>query len=113
MGGLLSVAQVIGERRFFAVAGDSPGITTEVLSRLERAWKDGDEAVVPDHDGRREPLAALYDREAFAREARILLRGGDASMHGLLERLRVRYVAMPAVHFVNINTAEDWPVRNE
>jgi molybdopterin-guanine dinucleotide biosynthesis protein A len=110
--GLVSTADVLREPRFFAVAGDAPGITTEVLSQLRAAWEDGDEAVVPQHDGQREPLAALYDREAFLREARILLRTGDASMHALLDRLRVRYVTMPAQSFVNINTAADWPTRN-
>ena len=109
---LLGAAQVMREARFYAVAGDAPAVTTEVLSRLAAAWDDGDEAVVPEHDGRSEPLAALYDREAFAREARILLDGGERRMHALLERLRVRYVTLPESHFVNVNTAADWPVRN-
>lgn len=109
---LLGAAQVMREARFYAVAGDAPAVTTEVLSRLAAAWDDGDEAVVPEHDGRYEPLAALYDSEAFAREARILLDGGERRMHALLERLRVRYVTLPESHFVNVNTAADWPVRN-
>lgn len=109
---LLSAASVVPEHRFFAVAGDAPAITTEVLSHLRATWEDGDEAVVPQHEGRSEPLAALYDREAFVREGRILLEAGSASMHALLDRLRVRYVPMPSSHFVNVNTAADWPVRN-
>lgn len=112
LAGLLSAAQTLREPRFYAVAGDAPAITTEVLSRLEAAWQDGDEAVVPRHEGGREPLAALYGREAFVREARILFEGGERSMRALLDRLRVRYVTLPASHFVNVNTAADWPVRN-
>ncbi|HEX8805295.1 MAG TPA: hypothetical protein VF741_00045, partial [Candidatus Aquilonibacter sp.] len=70
-------------------------------------WQHGDEAVVPEHDGRLEPLAALYDREALLREAWECLHGEDRSMHALLARLRVRRVPCDAQAFANINTSAD------
>ncbi len=46
----------------------SRALEAAVLQRLMAAWRSGDEAVVPTHDGRIEPLAALYDRAAVVRE---------------------------------------------
>jgi len=62
---------------------------------------------VPDHDGRLEPLAALYQREALMREAWECLHGEDRSMHALLARLRVRRVTCDAAVFANVNTSAD------
>ena len=107
LGGLLSAAYETNAARIFAAAGDAPLITRALIAKLLEAWIDGDEAVVPEHDGRLEPLAALYDRTAFVREAWECLHGGDASMHGLLARLRVRPVPADARTFANINTSAD------
>ncbi|HTV92028.1 MAG TPA: molybdenum cofactor guanylyltransferase [Verrucomicrobiae bacterium] len=107
LGGLLSAAYEAKASRIFAAAGDAPLITGTLIAQLLRAWNDGDEAVVPQHDGRLEPLAALYDRDALVREAWACLHSDDASMHALLARLRVRGVACGARTFANINTSAD------
>ena len=49
----------------------------------------------------------LYCREAIEREGHDVLHDGNASMHALIDRLRVRRVAMAADYFLNINTAAD------
>ena len=56
-------------QRIFAVAGDAPLVTAPLVETLLQARRDGDEAVVPEHDGRLEPLAALYERAALLRKA--------------------------------------------
>ncbi|MGB6986290.1 MAG: molybdenum cofactor guanylyltransferase [Candidatus Aquilonibacter sp.] len=107
LGGLLSAAHEATAARIFALAGDAPLVTADVVNTLLATWQEGDEAVVPEHDGRLEPLAALYDREALLREAWECLHGDDASMHALLARLRVRTVACDAQAFANVNTSAD------
>jgi molybdopterin-guanine dinucleotide biosynthesis protein A len=107
LAGLLGVLPQVRTARIFALAGDAPNVTRDVPEMLLRAWTPGDEAVVPEHDGRIEPLAALYDRAALEREGRHVVRERDASMRALLERLRVRPVAMRGRYFTNVNTARD------
>jgi molybdopterin-guanine dinucleotide biosynthesis protein A len=107
LGGLLSAAHETTATRIFAVAGDAPLVTVEIVNVLVAAWEAGDEAVVPEHDGQLEPLAALYDREALMREAWECLHGEDLSMHALLARLRTRRVACDAAMFANVNTSAD------
>jgi molybdenum cofactor guanylyltransferase len=107
LGGLLSACGELTTRRVFALAGDAPRVTPRVLEMLLDAFTDGDEAVVPAHDGRHEPLAALYDREAMLREGFDVLHHGNASMHALLAKLRTRSVAFDSEFFTNINTVAD------
>jgi molybdopterin-guanine dinucleotide biosynthesis protein A len=107
LGGLLSAAYEISASRIFALAGDAPLVTADVVRTLLAAWRDGDEAAVPEHDGRLQPLAALYDREALVREAWEVLQSDDRSMHALLARLRVHRVACDGGVFANINTSAD------
>jgi molybdenum cofactor guanylyltransferase len=113
LGGLLSAAYKTAAGRIFALAGDAPRVTDEVVQALVAAWCDGDEAVVPEHDGRLEPLAALYDREALMREGWECLQGEDRSMHALLARLRVRRVPFDARPFANINSSADLALLTE
>jgi len=113
LGGLLSAAHETRASRIFAVAGDAPLVTAALVATLSKAWQDGDEAVVPEHDGRLEPLAALYQRAALLREGWECLHGEDRSMHALLARLRVRRVACDGKMFANVNTAEDLPLLQE
>ena len=107
LGGLYSAALDVRTRLIFAAAGDAPNLGTEVVDALLAAMQPQDEAVVPEHDGYIEPLAALYDREAVVREVPHLLAGNELSMRALLARLAVRRVALDARHFFNVNTPED------
>lgn len=107
LGGLATAAGAIDEDRIFAVAGDAPNVTLEVLHALQDAWQPGDEAAVPEHPGGIEPLAALYDRRAFLRVAPDAFAGRSYAMHGIIDRLRTRRVPIPAHFFININTEAD------
>ena len=107
LGGLLSACSELRAPLVFAVAGDSPLITRDVLQSLRAARRDGDEAVVPEHGGALEPLAALYDRVALMRVAMEALRGPDRSMHAALAKLRTRRVPLEQRFFLNVNTADD------
>ncbi len=104
---LLSACEALPHARVFAVAGDEPRVGTEVFAALDDAWQPELEAAVPEHDGRIEPLAALYSRAAFVREARAAIDRGDEAMHALVERLRSRFVPLSEAYFVNVNTAAD------
>jgi molybdopterin-guanine dinucleotide biosynthesis protein A len=107
LGGLATAAATIDADRLFAVAGDAPAVTGAVLDALLTAWQPGDEAVVPEHGGRLEPLAALYDRLALLREATASVAAGEYAMHALLDRLKPRRIALDDEFFVNVNTEAD------
>jgi molybdopterin-guanine dinucleotide biosynthesis protein A len=100
-------------RWVFAVAGDAPLVEGSFIDRLIAERRPGDEAVVPIHerDGKRqpEPLAALYDRVAFLREAFPIVRRGGAALRVVLDRLQTHYVEIddPRI-FTNVNTPEDY-----
>ena len=106
LGGLLTAAGEVTSEWIFAVAGDAPCVDAAVFDALRSVATEDDDAIVPEHDGFLEPLAAFYRRAALQREGCIVLQG-DRSMHALLGRMRVRRVAMPAERFLNINTYAD------
>jgi len=95
------------------VACDLPFLEPEIFARLADLGA-GFAAVVPEVDGRRHPLCALYDRGCLA-EARSCLDAGKRRMDDLLARLRVRTVAPFEVHparlervAINVNTPEEY-----
>lgn len=104
---LADACAALTQPRVFAVAGDMPHVGAAVLHLLIGAFHEGDEAVVPEHDGVIEPLVALYDRAALLREASVLLREGERAMHCAVERLRTRRIRCDGAVFVNVNTPED------
>jgi molybdenum cofactor guanylyltransferase len=104
---LLSACGALREDRIFAVAADLPHVDRALLERLAGAWMPGDEAVVPSRDGRLEPLAALYDRRALLEAGFAAFSQGRAAMHDLVERLRTRFVSMPAGALLNVNFPAD------
>jgi molybdopterin-guanine dinucleotide biosynthesis protein A len=107
LGAMLSACSTIQAPRLFAIAADQPRLEAGVLHRLAEAWQPGDEAIVPEHEGRIEPLAALYARTALLGEGLRLLDAGEGAMHRLIERVAVRFVPMPAHYFHNVNTVAD------
>jgi molybdopterin-guanine dinucleotide biosynthesis protein A len=103
---LLDASAQIDVERIFAVAADQPHLEATALQRLAAAWEAGDEAVVPQHAGGIEPLAALYARDALRRAANALS-AEHRAMRDLLALLHVRYETMDARYFTNVNTADD------
>lgn len=104
---MLSACAAIRAERIFAVAADQPRLNARVLRLLAASWQPGDEVVVPEHDGRIEPLAALYARSAILREGFALRRSGRAAMHDLVERLAARFVRLDGASFHNVNNIAD------
>ncbi len=107
LGALVSTFGVLHARRIFAVAGDAPAVTRDVLRALLEAWRDGDEAAIPEHDGGIEPLAALYDRVALLREGFTAMERRAYALHGVLDRLNARHVPFVRDYFINVNTQSD------
>ncbi len=103
----LDACTAIRAQRLYAVAADQPRVDAAVLACVARAWQKGDEAVVPEHSGRSEPLAALYDRRAVLREAFGLRTRGRRAMHDLVEALAVRLVRIDDEYFCNVNRPQD------
>jgi molybdopterin-guanine dinucleotide biosynthesis protein A len=103
----LSACEAIECERIIALAADEPYVDARLLASIAAAWQPGDEAVAPEHDGRFEPLAALYVRSAVRREAAQLIEGGSRAMHALIARLQTRFVAVPGWYFANVNTPQD------
>lgn len=93
--------------RCFAVAADQPNLEAPVLRRLLAAWRPGDEAVVPIHEGRIEPLAALYDRAAVVREDAVLRKADRAAMRDLVASIAARLVPIEPEYFYNVNRPSD------
>jgi glutamate-1-semialdehyde 2,1-aminomutase len=110
--GLLSALPSLRARYVFVAAGDAPFVDAGLARTLAAALRDGDEAVVPRHDGasgRIEPLAALYERAALERAIAAELAAGGAAMHAVVARLRTRFVDVGegGETFANVNTPED------
>jgi molybdopterin-guanine dinucleotide biosynthesis protein A len=100
---------VIRAERVFAVAADQPNFDASLIVRLNQAWRAGDEAVVPEHDGNIEPLAAVYDRRAALREGFELRASRRNAVRDLVARLRTRFLRCEAAYFHNVNRPEDLP----
>jgi molybdopterin-guanine dinucleotide biosynthesis protein A len=104
---LLSACAEIRHERIFALAGDEPNVGPELIERIAGAWQPGDEAVLPEHDGRIEPLAALYSRRLLLREGFPLFARGKAAMNALIERTNARRIPVDGTYFSNVNTPAD------
>lgn len=95
------------------VACDLPFLEPEIFPRLADLGY-GFGAVVPEVDGRRHPLCALYDRRCLP-VARACLDAGERRMEDLLARVPVRLVWPFEVRparlertVINVNTPEDY-----
>ena len=115
LAGMLSAFEEIPEPFVFVAAGDAPLLRADFIDRLARARQTGDEAVVPTWEAggtwQLEPLAALYDRAAFLREAPEVLHAGDGSVLAAIERLSTRFVTIDRVTartLRSVNTPADY-----
>lgn len=109
LGAFVGACAVIRAERVFAIAADQPAVDAPLLARLAGSWRTGDEAIVPQHDGRIEPLTALYDRIAILRQAFELRKARKNAMCDLIARLSTRLVACDSRHFLNVNRFADLP----
>ncbi|HEY1976067.1 MAG TPA: molybdenum cofactor guanylyltransferase [Candidatus Baltobacteraceae bacterium] len=104
---LSSACDTIAHDRIFVLAADLPRVDAPLLKRIADAWLPGDDAVVPRHDHRLEPLVALYARAAILAESFTLFGEPRASMHDLIERIGARLMDVDAKYFANVNTPAD------
>ena len=102
-----SACETIARERILVLAADLPHVDAPLLERIADAWLPGDDAVVPRHEGRLEPLVALYARSAILQESFTLFGESRVAMHDLLERIGVHYLDVEADYFANVNTPAD------
>lgn len=118
LGGLASAAARVATPLLFAAGGDVVNLDAAFVDRLEREYDAADrcaggvDAVLPTWpDGKVEPLAALYAKEAFLRGARAALAAGRKRVTAALEGLRIRpYTVRPEDEalLANVNTPQDY-----
>jgi len=99
------------------VSCDLPFVTGALLERLASLRGPGVEAVAPTQpDGRRQPLCALYSRDACLPVVERLIRADELRPRVLLSQVRTRHVAFEelkdmdgsGLFFSNVNTPEDY-----
>jgi len=118
LSGLLSTMSEARTPWVFAVAGDAPFVDAAFIDALEARIEPGDEAIVPrrSRDGKPaiEPLAALYERDAFLREGLPVLSGGHGKLEMVVDRLKTRFVDIDDDRiFANVNTPDEYDaIRN-
>ena len=110
-GPLLGLACALQESRHelnFVVACDVPDVPLPLARRMVRECAGFDAVVPRSRGGHLEPLLAVY-RSTAAAAMRRHLRKGNYKITDTLDRLRVRYIDLPADGApVNLNTAEDY-----
>ena len=116
LAGLYSAARSTRTPLFFAAAADLPNISVDFARALLAAYDAAPEpkpsAVLPTWpDGHVEPLAALYERDAFVRGAGAALEAGKRKVTAALDGVRVlayRVEAKDASILLNVNTPADF-----
>ncbi len=108
LAGLLSALDAVATPYVIAIAADLPFVEAGLVRDLIAGHQDGDEAVIPEHDGKVEPLCALYARDALLREGPISLRDSNGAVRAMLSRMNARRMPMSPQIFLNINTRDDW-----
>ena len=103
---LWACAALRGAQRVFAIAADQPALEASVLRKIAAAWEPGDEAIVPEHGGEIEPLAALYARRAVL-QAGLRLRTGRAAMRDLIASIAAHFIKLDSRYFLNVNRIEE------
>jgi molybdopterin-guanine dinucleotide biosynthesis protein A len=113
--GLRNAAGLVRTPLMFAAAADLPNLSVEFASRLLAAYDNAGRrphAVLPTWpDGKVEPLAALYDTQAYARGAAAALNAGRRKVTAALDGLDVlAYPVQPVdeAFLLNVNTPQDY-----
>lgn len=113
LGGIFTALATIDAPFVFVTAGDMPFIDPGLMLHMIDRMNHGRDAVVPAHNGKREPLFAIYGRRAKATIEKAI-KEGDLSVHRVLARLSIvgideETVAAFSDHaFFNINTRGDY-----
>jgi molybdenum cofactor guanylyltransferase len=115
LAGMLSTMAEMRSRYVFAVAGDAPFVTSAFIDRLAEHIRPGVQAVVPTHGDRIEPLAAIYERQAFLRTGMPLLLAGKGALRLVIDPLAATFVTVNDDErvFANVNTPADYAAVSE
>ncbi len=115
LAGMISTMSEMRSRFVFAVAGDAPFVTSAFIERLAAEMRPGDQAVVPRHAQGIEPLAAIYERDAFVLAGLPLLLGGQGALRRVIDSLAARFVTVESDTqlFANVNTPADYAAVHE
>jgi molybdopterin-guanine dinucleotide biosynthesis protein A len=113
LAGILTALTSASHPFVFVCATDMPCVSHEVVELLA-SRTDGADAVVPERDGRLEPLHALWSVSVAGRMAAELA-AGERAAHRVLRRLDVvtvterewRAIDPAAASFTNLNTPEE------
>ncbi len=113
LGGILTALRYAWNDRLIVLACDMPNVNSALFERLKSLYDEGHDAVVPQCDGRLEPLAAIYHRHCRGAFAAAIAEG-ELKMSMAVERVNARYVQVcpgeegwPADLFRNINAPSD------
>lgn len=113
LGGLVTALRHARHDRLLVLGCDLPGLTGHFLRHLQEQMVADADAVVPEHDGVIEPLAAGYHKRCLPAFEACMAHGG-LSMHGALDRVRTIYASIrpgsdgwPADLFRNVNAPAD------
>jgi molybdopterin-guanine dinucleotide biosynthesis protein A len=112
--GLISGLSAVRTEWAWVVACDLPAVRTELLRALLQEASLGSHAVVPEWQGRLQPLTALYHR-SIVQPLRDAAAAGERSLIGALGRTRLqllgedwcRAVDPSGRSFTNVNRPED------
>lgn len=117
IGGLHAALKACEAAWAVVVSCDLPFVTGELLARLASLRGPGVEAIAPtQEDGRRQPLCALYARDACLPVVERLILAGELRPRALLSQVRSRLVGFEelkdldgsGLFFSNVNTPEDY-----
>lgn len=113
LGGIVTALRYTWCDRIMVLACDMPGVTAELITFVQRTIQEGDDACVPQCDGRLEPLVAAYRRSSLPTFQEQLSQG-RSRMSDAVERVRSRYVQVcageegwPPDLFRNLNLPDD------
>ncbi len=114
MGGLYTGLKNSDSEYNFVTACDLPFISQDLASYMAGSIKQGFQAVIPHHQGKYQPLYAVYSRSCLGKISEALA-AGKLKLARLLSEFKVKKVAGnellrfgdPDVFFRNINTPQD------
>jgi molybdenum cofactor guanylyltransferase len=103
LSGIISALYAAQHEYVFICACDMPFVSTDVVEKLVAAIGDAP-AVVPRHDGKIEPLHAVWSKQALPRLEEIWGEG-ERAVHRALHTLEARVLDVDEGQtFVNVNT---------
>ncbi len=111
MGGVYTGLSYSNTEKNLFVSCDMPFLTKEIVELITENSKDA-QITIPEHEGKLEPLCAVYDRSSRAKFEE-LLRTGEWRLQGALKYFNVKKIIVAEnvsgnQCFTNINTPDEF-----